>query len=123
MLAATRIAIVGASDDPSRASNRIAAYLLAHGKQVIPINPNHEKVLGLRCYPSLRDAPAPIELVNVFRRPEFCEEIAREAIAIGAKGIWLQSGIRNEAARELAQSAGLLFVQDRCIMVEHMRSG
>src|SRR5437667_3446427 len=98
MLAANRIAIVGASDDPSRASHQIAQYLLAHGKQIIPVNPNHGEVLGLKCYPSLRLAPGPIDLVNVFRRPEFCEGVARQAIEIGAKGIWLQSGIRNERA-------------------------
>jgi predicted CoA-binding protein len=121
MLAAQRIAIVGASDDPFRASNQIASYLLARGKQVIPINPNHDEVLGLKCYPSLRDAPGPIEVVNVFRRPEFCADVARETIEIGAKGIWLQSGIRNEEAQRLAREAGLLFVQHQCIMVQHMR--
>src|SRR5437868_1863387 len=77
LLAANRIAIVGASDDPSRASHQIAQYLLAHGKQIIPVNPNHGEVLGLKCYPSLRLAPGPIDLVNVFRRPEFCEGVAR----------------------------------------------
>src|SRR5438874_13639782 len=82
MLAAERIAIVGASDDPTRASHQITQYLLAHGKQVIPINPNHDEVLGLKCHTSLRNATKPIELVNVFRRPEFCEEVAREAIEI-----------------------------------------
>src|SRR5436190_5082055 len=123
MLAAQRIAIVGASDDPFRASNQIASYLLAHGKQVIPINPNHDEVLGLKCYPTLRDAPGPIEVVNVFRRPEFCADVARQAIEIGAKGIWLQSGICNEEAQKLARQAGILFVQDQCIMVQHMRRG
>ena len=121
LLAAERIAVVGASDDPSRASHQIARYLLAHNKQIIPVNPNHDEVLGLKCYPSLHVAPAPIDLVNVFRRPEFCEDVARQAIEIGAKGIWLQSGIHNERARKLARDAGIAFVEDRCIMVEHMR--
>jgi predicted CoA-binding protein len=121
MLAAERIAIVGASDDPTRASHQIAVYLTEHGKTVIPVNPNHKTVLGLRCYPSLSVAPGPLEVVNVFRRPEFCEAVVAEAIAVGAAGIWLQSGIRNERAREIAAVAGLAFVQDRCIMVEHMR--
>jgi predicted CoA-binding protein len=123
MLAVKRIAIVGASDDPSRPSNQIASYLLAHGKHIIPINPNHDEVLGLKCYTSLADAPGPIEVVNVFRRPEFCADVAREAIQIGAKGIWLQSGIRNADAQKLARQAGILFVQDQCIMVQHMRRG
>jgi len=123
MLAATRIAVVGASEDPSRASNRIAEFLLEHGKDVIPVNPNYPTVLGLNCYPSLRDVPGPIEVVNVFRRGEFCESVARDAIEIGAKGIWLQSGIHCEEARKLARGAGLLFVEDRCIMVEFMRRG
>jgi predicted CoA-binding protein len=121
MLAATRIAIVGASDAPSRASHQIAAYLLSHGKEVIPVNPNHTVVLNLKCYRSLSEIPGPIDVVNVFRRPEFCADVAREAIAVGAKGLWLQSGITCETSKKLAEDAGIAFVQNRCIMVEHMR--
>jgi predicted CoA-binding protein len=120
MLKAKRVAIVGMSDDPSRPSHGIAGYLAAHGYEVIPVNPNHDQVLGQQCYAALADVPGEIDLVNVFRRPQFCADVTREAIARGAKGVWLQAGIRNEEARRLAEEAGVDFVQDRCIMVEHM---
>ena len=119
LLDARRIAVVGLSDDPSRPSFGIASYLLSAGKEVIPINPNLSTVLGLKCYPSLEAAPGPIELVNVFRRPEHCADVVRSAIAVGAKGIWLQSGIVSREARELAMKASIDFVHNRCIMVEH----
>jgi predicted CoA-binding protein len=120
MLKATRVAVVGLSDDPSRPSHGIASYLMAHGYEVIGVNPNHEKVFGRRCYARLADVPGIVDVVNVFRRSEFCGDVAREAIAAGARGLWLQSGIRNDEARALAEAAGVDFVQDRCIMVEHM---
>ncbi|HEX3983489.1 MAG TPA: CoA-binding protein [Acidisoma sp.] len=111
--------MVGLSDDPSRPSFGIASYLLSVGKEVIPINPNHARVLGLKCYASLAEVPGPIDLVNVFRRPEYCAGIVRSAIAIGAKGFWLQSGIISREARQLAIAAKIDFIQNRCIMVEH----
>jgi len=120
MLKAKRIVIVGMSDDPGRPSHGIGGYLAAHGYAVIPVNPNHDRVLGQKCYARLSDVPGEIDLVNVFRRPQFCADVTREAIEAGAKGIWLQAGIRNEEARQLAEDAGVDFVQDRCIMVEHM---
>ena len=123
LLALRRVAIVGASDDPARASFAIASYLLGHGYDVIPVNPNHQRVLGLKCYPSLADVPGEVELVNVFRRPEFCEDIARQAVARAARGFWLQSGIVSPRARRLAAAAGVPYIEDRCIMVEHMRRG
>ena len=119
MLGAGRIAVVGLSDDPSRPSYQIASYLQSEGYQVVPVNPTHATVMGLKSYPTLKDVPGEVDLVNVFRRPEFCADITRDAIAIGAKGVWLQSGVQNEEAKKLAQSAGIDFVQDRCIMVEH----
>ena len=119
MLGAGRIAIVGLSDDPSRPSYQIASYLQGEGYEVVPVNPTHATVMGLKSYPSLKDVPGEVDVVNVFRRPEFCADVTRDAIAIGAKGVWLQSGVRNEEAKRLAQSAGIDFVQDRCIMVEH----
>jgi predicted CoA-binding protein len=120
MLSSKRIAIVGMSDDPGRPSHRIGAYLLSNGFEIIPVNPKHENVLGKKCYPSLRDVPEKIDLVNVFRRPLACAAVAEDAISIGAKGLWLQSGIRNEDAKKIAEQAGMDFIQDRCIMVEHM---
>src|SRR4051812_30967214 len=93
LVAARRIAVVGLSDDPSRASYGVARYLTSAGKEILPVNPNYEQVMGLRCFARLEDVPGPIDLVDVFRRPEFCPEVVRSAIAVGAKGVWLQSGI------------------------------
>lgn len=120
MLRAKRVVVVGMSDDPSRPSHGIGGYLASHGYEVIPVNPNHAEVMHRTCYASLRDVPGEVDLVNVFRRPQFCADITREAIEKGAKGVWLQAGIRNEDARQLAEEANIDFVQDRCIMVEHM---
>ena len=119
MLGAGRIAIVGLSDDPGRPSYQIASYLKGEGFEIVPVNPTHTTVMGLKSYATLKDVPGEVDVVNVFRRPEFCADVTRDAIAIGAKGVWLQSGVRNEEAKRLAQSAGIDFVQDRCIMVEH----
>ena len=123
MLAAERIAVVGLSDDSSRASYDVAAYLRSAGKEVVPVNPNYETVMGLKCYPTLAAVPGNVDLVNVFRRPEFCPDVVREAVAAGAKGVWLQSGIVSEQARQIARRAGLDFVQDRCLKVELMFNG
>jgi predicted CoA-binding protein len=120
MLAGQRIAVVGLSDDPSRASYGVAAYLRSAGKEIIPVNPNYQTVMGLKCYPSLEDVPGPIDVVDVFRRPEYCPDVARSAVAVGAKGVWLQSGIVNDEAREIARRAGIDFVQDRCMKVDLM---
>src|SRR5258708_2987816 len=114
MLAGRRIAIVGLSDDASRPSHGIARYLLAAGKEIIPINPNCRVVMGLPCYPSLEAAPGPIDVVDVFRRPEHCADVARSAIAVGAKGIWLQSGITSDKAAAVAARAGIDYVENRC---------
>jgi len=122
MVRAQRIAVVGLSDDPSRPSYGVARYLLSAGKEIVPVNPNHATVMGLTCYARLEDVPGPIDLVDVFRRPQYCAEVARSAIAMGAKGIWLQSGIRDAEAKLLSAAAGVDFVEDRCLMVEHMRA-
>src|SRR3954470_9118068 len=97
-LAGRRVAVVGLSDDPSRASYGVAAYLRSMGKEIIPVNPNHAKVMGLTCYPNLESVPGPTDVVDVFRRPEYCADVARSAVAVGAKGIWLQSGITSDEA-------------------------
>ena len=123
LLEAKRIAVVGLSDDPSRPSFGVARYLQSVGKQIVPVNPRYQNILGQTCYAKLEDIPGKIDLVNVFRRPGFCTEVVRLAVALKAGGVWLQSGITNEEARQVAESAGIDFVQDRCIMVEHMRSG
>ena len=123
MLSAQRIAVVGMSDDPSRASYGVAGYLRSVGKEVIPVNPNHQKVMGMTCYPSLKAVPGQIDLVDVFRRPEYCAGVVEEAVAVGAKGVWLQSGIVSAEAERLAREAGIDFVQNRCLMVDHMHQG
>jgi len=123
LLAGKRIAIVGLSDDPSRPSYGVASYLLSVGKEIIPINPNHARVMGLTCYPSLEAVPGPIDVVDVFRRPEHCADVVRTAVKVGAKGVWLQSGIVSAEAERVAREAGIDFVQDRCIKVDHMFGG
>lgn len=120
LLDAQRIAVIGLSDDPSRPSYYVSEYLQQAGKEIFPVNPTLLEVLGCRCYAKLDHVPAPpVDLVLVFRRPNACGEVAKEAVAIGAKGLWLQSGIRNDEARQVCQAAGIPFVEDRCIMIEH----
>jgi predicted CoA-binding protein len=123
LLQAHRIAVVGLADDPSRPSHYVSEYMMASGKEIIPVNPNHEQVLGKKCYKSLKDVPGQIDLVNVFRRSEFCADVVRDASAVGAKGVWLQSGILSTEAEQLARDAGIPFIQNRCLMVEHSRRG
>jgi uncharacterized protein len=123
MLAGKRIAVVGLSDDPSRASYDVASYLRSAGKEILPVNPNHKTVMGLTCYPSLSAVPGEIDVVDVFRRPEFCADVVREAVDVGAKGVWLQSGIKSDEAREIARKAGIDFVQNRCLKVDLMFAG
>lgn len=115
------IAIVGLSENPDRPSHYVAAYLHSAGYRVIPVNPAVLSVLGQRCYPTLSDIPEPVDMVNVFRRSEMVLPIAQEAIAIGAKSLWLQEGVIHEQAAEEARAAGLQVVMDRCILKEHER--
>ena len=121
MLDAQRVAVVGLSDDPSRPSFGVAKYLQSVGKEIIPINPKLNSVLGVKCYARLEDVPGQIDLVDVFRRPEFCPQIVRSAIGVKAGGVWLQSGVISAEAEMIAREAKMPFVQDRCLMVEHIR--
>ena len=123
MLAGKRVAVVGLSGNSYRASFGVAAYLRAAGYEVIPVNPNEAEVMGLKSYASLREVPGPIDVVDVFRRPEFCPEVVRDAVAVGAKGVWLQSGVVSGEAERIAREARIDFVQDRCMKVEHMYRG
>jgi predicted CoA-binding protein len=118
---ARRIAIVGLSGEPDRASYGVAAELLDHGYEVVPVNPTIDEVLGLRSYASLAEVPGDIDVVDVFRRPEHLEGVAREAAAVGAKALWLQSGLRSAEARHIADEAGMDYVEDRCLKVEVAR--
>ena len=121
---AKTIAIVGASTDPWRPSFGIAGYLMAAGYRVIPVNPTAagQSLHGEPFRASMRDIAEPVDLVNVFRRPEFVPAVVEDAIAIGAPAVWLQLGIRHPAAAERARAAGIKVVMDRCISVEHRRA-
>jgi hypothetical protein len=118
---AETIAVVGASPNPSRPSHGVMRYLLAQGYRCIPVRPNRTEVLGIPCVASLAEIEEPIDLVDVFRRPEFCAGVAREAVAAGAKALWLQSGITSREAREIAETAGLDYVENACTAVVHRR--
>lgn len=120
-----RVAVVGLSAKPNRPSNEVATYLIRHGYDVLAVNPtiSGERVLGLEVYASLLDLPEPPEIVDVFRRSEFVADVAEQAIAVGAKVLWTQLGVRDDAAARRASEAGLVVVQDRCMAVEHARLG
>lgn len=117
-----RIAVVGASQDPSRPSNDVVRRLLALGYSVTPVNPNATRVHGIDVHPTLADIGGPIDLVDVFRRPEHAPDAVRQAIDAGVPAVWLQQGVRSEEARALAEDAGLLYVEDACLAVEAERS-
>jgi uncharacterized protein len=119
MASASTIAVVGASSNPERASNGIMQKLQRVGYRVIPVNPRETEVLGERSYPSLSDIPEPVDIVNVFRRPEYTPPIADEAVKIGAKALWLQSGISNDEAAARASAGGLMVVMDTCLGTMH----
>lgn len=113
------IAVVGLSSNPARPSNRVALYMQAQGYRVVPVNPNETTVLGEPAYPSLAAVPDTIDLVNIFRRSDDVLPIVHEAIAHGAKAVWMQEGVVNEAAAAVAAQAGLRVVMDRCWLKEH----
>jgi predicted CoA-binding protein len=117
------IAVVGLSSDPWRASNSVSAYMRRSGYTVIPVNPNETEVFGEQAYPDLAAVPGTIELVDVFRRSDEAGKAVDEAIAVGAKAVWLQEGVIDRAAAQRALDAGLLVVMDRCWLKEHMRFG
>jgi uncharacterized protein len=114
-------AVVGLSADWFRPSYFAAKYMLEHGYRVIPVNPKYESILGEKCYKSLRDIPQKVDLVDVFRKTQDVMPIAEDAIAIGAKVLWQQLGVKNEAAAARARAAGLEAVMDRCVKIEHGR--
>jgi uncharacterized protein len=118
-----KVAVVGLSPDPGKPSNGVAAYLKRVGYQIIPVNPGCSEVFGLKCYPTLADIPEDIEIVDIFRRSEFVPEVVDQAIAKGAKVIWMQEGVVNEEAAAKARGAGLKVVMDRCILKEHAKLG
>jgi uncharacterized protein len=119
---ASTIALVGASPNASRPSNGVMRYLLAHGYRVIPVRPLVREVLGQPCVSSLAEIEEPIDLVDVFRRAEFCPDLARQAVEAGAKALWLQLGIVSPEARRIAEEAGLAYVEDECTAIVHRQA-
>jgi len=115
------VAVVGLSAQWHRPSYFAAKYLQEHGYRVIPVNPAYESVLGERCYKSLADIPVKVDVVDCFRRSEEIPALADQAIAIGAKVLWMQLGVRHAEARARAEAAGLQVVEDRCMKIEHAR--
>ena len=116
------ITVVGASNAREKAAHYVPAHMQAHGWKIVPINPRGGTILGERAYASLAEAPQP-GLVNVFRPSQFTPQVAREAVAAGASAIWLQLGIASAEARRIAEEAGLLYVEDRCLIIEQRRTG
>ena len=115
------IAVVGLSSNPMRPSYDVTEYMQAAGYRIIPVNPNERKVLGEKSYARLEDVPEKIDIVNVFRRAEEVPAVVESAIRVGAKVVWMQQGVENEEAAEKARAAGLVVIEDACILVEHRR--
>ena len=113
------IAIVGISPKEDRPSYDVAKYLKENGYNIIPVRPATKEILGKKCYKSLEEVSEPIDVVDVFRRSEYCVEIARHAVKIGAKALWLQEGVYSEEAKRIAENAGLVVIMDRCLKKAH----
>ncbi len=118
---ASSAALVGVSANPIRSSNFVASYLVRTSLRAYPVNPAYDEVLGLTCYPTLADLPEVPDIVDIFRREEAIPGVVEEAIAIGAKVVWFQLGLRHDEAARMAIDAGLEVVQDRCLKIEHAR--
>ena len=118
---AKTIAIVGLSPNELRASYFVGYYLKRHGYRVIPVNPREKEILGEKSYKSLRDVPAPVDIVNVFRAPDALPAIAEEAVKIRAGNLWCQFGVINEEGARIAEAGGVSVIMDRCLKVEHAR--
>ena len=115
------VALVGVSSNPLRSSNFVATYLVRTPYRVYPVNPNYDEVLGKKCYPTLASLPEVPDVVDCFRKAEDLPGVVEEAIAVGAKVVWFQLGLRNDDAARMALDAGLAVVQDRCLKIEHAR--
>ncbi|MAM64047.1 MAG: CoA-binding protein [Candidatus Marinimicrobia bacterium] len=113
------IAVVGMSPKPERPSHYVSMYMKQHGYNIIPVNPGHDEIAGIKCYPSLKEISHPVDVVDVFRRSEYIVPIAESAINIKAKALWLQDGVINHEAAELANSSGLIVVMNDCMLRRH----
>ena len=116
---ARTIAVVGLSDDAMRPSHGVSAYMQSHGYRIIPVNPKIQSCLGEKAYASLLEVPEKIDIVNIFRRPEFVEEVVDQAIRLKVPAIWMQEDVVHEKAAEKARRAGIFVMMDRCILKEH----
>jgi predicted CoA-binding protein len=117
------ITVVGASRSPAKAAHYVPAHMQEHGWRIIPVNPHADVILGEPVFRTLRDVPEQVGLVDVFRPPGRTPDVARQAVAAGATGLWLQLGIASAEARAIAEEAGLLYVEDRCLIIEQRRLG
>lgn len=115
------IAVVGLSDNPSRPSHRVSAYMQRQGYRIIPVNPGIAEALGEKAYAGLKDIPEQVDMVDIFRQSEAVPPIVDDAIAIGAKTIWMQDGVMHEAAAQKARAAGIKVVMDDCVLRQHSR--
>ncbi|MGA9754243.1 MAG: CoA-binding protein [Desulfobaccales bacterium] len=113
------VAVVGLSTDPDRPSYRVAKYLQEHGYRIVPVNPGCQEILGEKCYPSLKDIPFPVEIVDIFRVVDAIPGVVADAIAVGAKVVWMQQGLAEPDSARKAGKAGLRVVMDRCLKIEH----
>lgn len=113
------IAVVGLSPKPDRPSYQVASYMIEAGYRIIPVNPGQREILGLACYPNLASVPEQVDIIDIFRRPADILPIVAEAVKIKAKVVWMQQGIVNQEAAELARQARLMVVMDRCIKIDH----
>jgi predicted CoA-binding protein len=119
LMRAKTIAVVGLSDNPMRVSHGVSAYMQSHGYRIIPVNPQIESSLGEKAYRSLLDVPDRIDIVNIFRRPEFVEEVVDQAIQLKVPAIWMQEEVIHEKAAEKGRKSGIFVVMDACILKEH----
>lgn len=115
------VAVVGLSSDPARPSYRVAEYLQEHGYRIIPVNPSCQNILGEKCYPSLKEIPFPVEVVDIFRKVDAIPAIVEEAIQVRAKAVWMQLELVEPESAQKAREAGLQVVMDHCLKVEHIR--
>ena len=115
------IAVVGLSAKPERDSHRVAKYLQEQNFTIFPVNPGAREILGVPCYPNLQSLPHPVDLVDIFRKPDAIPGIVDQAIATGAKAVWMQLGLAHNAAADKARAAGLRVVMNKCLKIEHMR--
>jgi uncharacterized protein len=113
------VAVVGLSSKPDRPSNQVAQYLKEHGYRIVPVNPGCQEILGEKCYPTLKDIPFPVEVVDIFRKVDAIPAIVDDALAVGAKVVWMQQGLEEPVSGGKARQAGLAVVMDRCMKIEH----